>query len=148
MNRRIFCWMATGLLVLLVGCGASPVGGSSNSLLVIAPYRHAGTWVFDDPARGLKQEPFVAGIPEMMDRLVADIPNAEDGFRLTFSAREFPGHTHKLVWRRKDSSGNWYYSAEFDAEGWLCPALFAFFKEAPKEIYLKAEPLAPSAPSQ
>lgn len=107
--------------------------------MVIAPYKHAGTWVFDDEARGLKQEPFVAGIPEMIDQLVEDIPNAEEGFRLIFSAREFPGYTHKLEWVRKDSTGNWYYSPEFDAEGWLCPALFAFYDEAPKTLYVKAE---------
>ena len=25
------------------------------------------------------------------------------------------------------------------AEGWLCPALFRYFDEAPEEIYVKAE---------
>jgi hypothetical protein len=32
-----------------------------NSLLVIHPYKHAGVWVFDDPAVGLVKETFVAG---------------------------------------------------------------------------------------
>jgi hypothetical protein len=27
-------------------------------------------------------------------------------------------------------------------EGWLCPALFKYFEKAPKEIYIKAEPMA------
>lgn len=31
----------------------------ANALMVIAPYRYAGTWVFDDSAVGLKREPFV-----------------------------------------------------------------------------------------
>ncbi len=64
----------------------------SNQIMVIAPYwlEAAGTWVFDDPATDLKQEPFVEGIPEMMDDLVADIPNARSGFRLLFSAAPFP----------------------------------------------------------
>jgi hypothetical protein len=126
-------------VVILAGCREAPVSPTSNSLLVIAPYKHAGTWVFDEPSRGLKQEPFVAGIPEMMNKLVVGIPNAEQGFRLIFSAQEFPGFTQKLVWKRKDTRGNWYYCPQFDAEGWLCPALFKFFKEAPKEIYVKAE---------
>ncbi|OYW17217.1 MAG: hypothetical protein B7Z55_12980 [Planctomycetales bacterium 12-60-4] len=43
---------------------------SSNSIMVIAPYVDAGTWVFDDPSTGLVKEPFVAGIPEMIDVLV------------------------------------------------------------------------------
>ncbi len=52
-----------------------------NQIFVIAPYWHAGTWVFDDPERDLLQEPFVFGIPEMIDELVKDIPNARQGFR-------------------------------------------------------------------
>ena len=30
-----------------------------------------------------------------------------NGFRLLFSARPFPGHTVKLEWRREESGGNW-----------------------------------------
>ena len=131
--------LALAALVLLAGCGWP--GGQSNALFVISPYRHAGTWVFDDPGRGLKQEPFVAGIPGMIDKLVADIPDADQGFRLLFSTQAFPGHTHRLDWIREDSTGNWYHSPEFDEEGWLCPALLKFFRKAPKSIYVKAEPL-------
>jgi hypothetical protein len=127
-----------------VGCKAgvfraSTVSASSNSMLVLAPYRHAGTWVFDDPRRGLTQEAFVSGIPEMIDHLVSDIPDADKGFRLTFSAQEFPGYEDRLVWKRKGTTGNWYYSEACRSEGWLCPALFKYFKEAPKTIYVKAD---------
>jgi hypothetical protein len=124
---------------VILGCRQEAVEPTSNSLFVIVPYRHAGTWVFDDSGRGLSKEPFVAGIPELIDKLVADIPNADKGFRLTFSAQEFPGYDVKLVWKRKDASGNWYYSESFKAEGWLCSALFKYFKQAPKTIYVKAE---------
>ena len=34
-----------------------------NSLIVIAPYKRQGMWVFDDPAVGLAKEPFAAGSP-------------------------------------------------------------------------------------
>lgn len=137
MNRIL---LTLAVIATLVGCRQEPIATTSNSMLVIAPYKHAGTWVFDEPSRGLKQEPFVAGIPQMIDKLVAGIPNADQGFRLIFSPQEFPGYTHKLQWKRKDASGNWYYCPQFDVEGWLCPALFKFFKEAPKEIYIRAEP--------
>ncbi len=112
-----------------------------NSLMVIAPYRHAGTWVFDDPQVGLKAEPFVSGIPEMIDKMVADakIKDADRGFRLIFSTDPFPGYQTKIVWRRAENGGNWYYSEDYKAEGWLCPALFKYFKKAPKQIYVKAE---------
>ncbi len=110
-----------------------------NSLFVVSPYRYAGMWVFDDPAVGLVREPFVSGIDVMIDRLVADIPNAAGGFRLIFSSEPFPGYTVKLEWRRTQYGGNWYYSPQYQMEGWLCPALFKYFKEAPKEIYIRAE---------
>jgi hypothetical protein len=112
-----------------------------NSLFVIAPYKYEGAWVFDDPAVGLQREPFVAGIDTLIDNTVKDISNAERGFRAIFSAQPFPGAHDKLVWRRSESSGNWYYSDRFDMEGWLCPALFQYFSEAPPEIYVKVEEL-------
>jgi hypothetical protein len=111
-----------------------------NSLMVISPYKHHGMWVFDDPAVGLSKEPFIAGIDTMIDKITADIPNAEQGFRAVFSASPFPGHTTKLEWRRGESGGNWYYNDKYKMEGWLCPALFKYFPEAPREIYVRAEP--------
>jgi hypothetical protein len=111
-----------------------------NALLVIAPYKYEGTWVFDDPAVGLSREPFIAGIDTMIDKAVADIPNAEKGFRAIFSAAPFPGANWKLEWRREESGGNWYYSDRFKTEGWLCPALLKYFPTAPREIYVKIEP--------
>src|SRR5438270_10056036 len=111
-----------------------------NALLVIAPYKYQGTWVFDDPSVGLFREPFIAGIDTMIDKAVADIPNAEKGFRAIFSAAPFPGANWKLDWRREESGGNWYYSDQFKMEGWLCPALLKYFPTAPREIYVKIEP--------
>src|SRR5687768_15920690 len=110
-----------------------------NSLFVISPYRYNGIWVFDDPAVGLVREPFVSGIDLMIDRLVADIPNTAEGFRLIFSPTPFPGYTVKLEWRRAEYGGNWYYSPQYQMEGWLCPALFKYLKEAPRELYGRAE---------
>jgi hypothetical protein len=111
-----------------------------NSLFVIAPYRYEGMWVFDDPRVGLVREPFVSGIDEMIDRLVADIPNAAKGFRLIFSPTPFPGHQAKLEWRRSEYGGNWYWCEQYGVEGWLCPALFKYFEKAPAELYARAEP--------
>ena len=48
-----------------------------NSIFLIVPYRHAGTWVFDDAARGLDKEPFVSGADAMIDHLVASILNSD-----------------------------------------------------------------------
>ncbi len=113
----------------------------NNSIMVIQPYRHSGTWVFDDPAVGLVQEPFVSGIPEMIDILVENIPDAVAGFRLLFSATPFPGFAIKLDWKRGEYDGNWYEAQQYGMEGWLCPALFKYFAAAPRELYVKAEQL-------
>lgn len=112
---------------------------ASNSIGIIAPYRYEGTWVFDDPRAGLVREPFVAGIPQIIDTLTKHIPNAEQGFRLLFSGTPFPGYQHKLTWLREEGEGNWYGLADPPMEGWLCPALFKYFAQAPKELYVKAE---------
>ena len=85
------------LLPLLIGAGVAwhfripPFGQPhpwQNSLLLIAPYRYQGTWVFDDESVGLSREPFVSGMPEMIDVLVKDIPNADSG--CSFHRSRFP----------------------------------------------------------
>jgi hypothetical protein len=112
-----------------------------NAILTIRPYRHDGMWVFDDPAVGLVREPFVSGIPEMIDLLVRDIPGAERGFRMLFSAGPFPGAVASMEWVREDLGGNWYRWDERQMEGWLCPALFKYFDRAPRRLYVRAERL-------
>src|SRR5438067_9570335 len=128
-RRRV---LVAGLAVVVIAGGGawayarwvmSPLAASSNAIVVIAPYWYKGTWVFDDPAVGLTREPFVAGVPEMIDRLVKDIPDAKRGFRLLFSAHPFPGHQKKLTWVRGDSQGNYYRLDDPPMEGWICPAL-------------------------
>ena len=111
-----------------------------NAISVLAPYKYEGTWVFDDPAVGLVREPFVCGIDIMIDRLTAHIPGAAKGFRLLFSPTPFPGFAARLEWRRPESGGNWYWCQEYGIEGWLCPALFKYFTDAPPELYARAEP--------
>jgi hypothetical protein len=147
---KISIWVSLGIAIVIVAVLVLFTGLHSskhtrtvrdvNALLVIAPYKYQGTWVFDDPAVGLSREPFIAGIDTMIDKAVADIPNAEKGFRAIFSASSFPGANWKLDWRREESGGNWYYSDRFKMEGWLCPALLKYFPTAPREIYVKIEP--------
>ncbi|MDH3593457.1 MAG: hypothetical protein OEM93_01270 [Rhodospirillales bacterium] len=106
-----------------------------NAIRVIHPYKHLGMWVFDDVKVGLVQEPFVSGADVIIERMVADIPNADEGFALIFSDRPFPVFRAELEWRREEHEGNWYYSGDLDMEGWLCPALFKYFDSAPEKLY-------------
>ena len=111
----------------------------ANSLRVIVPYWYEGTWVFDDESVGLNKEPFVAGVPEMIDNLVKKIPNARNGFRLIFSSAPFPGYQRKLTCVREEYEGNWYKIEDQQIEGWLCPALLRYFDKAPEKLCVKAE---------
>ena len=114
----------------------------NNSIQVISPYWWKGTWVFDDDRKGLVMEPFVVGVPVMIDHLVNDIANAKDGFRLTFSDRPFPGHTHLLEWMNEEEGGNWYrLQGGTVLSGWLCPALKNYYMSIPRFLYVKAEGL-------
>jgi len=142
MRCRVFALLAAVLLAACVpGCGDRRTGPDprNNAIKVIQPYHAHGTWVFDDAATGLKAEAFVYGIPEMIDRLVADIPNAKKGFRLTFSAGPFPGHELVVERGAPRDGGHFYVDPETGRQGWLCPALFKYFREAPTHIYAKAD---------
>ena len=108
-----------------------------NTINVIQPYKYLTMWVFDDEKVGLVQEPFVSGADEIIEKMVENIPDAENGFVLLFSSSPFPGHQAEFEWRREDQGGNWYYFKEFDMEGWLCPALFKYFESAPQNIYVQ-----------
>jgi hypothetical protein len=111
-----------------------------NTINVIAPYKHLGMWVFDDARVGLVQEPFVSGADTIIDYAVREIAGAEAGFILFFSAGPFPGYQVRLDWRRAEMGGNWYYCEAFDLEGWLCPALFRYFTEAPGQLFVQCKP--------
>jgi hypothetical protein len=111
-----------------------------NSIIAIHPYKAQGVWVFDDPKVGLVQEAFVAGADDIIERMVGGFERAEEGFTLLFSANPFPGHQTAFEWRRSEMGGNWYYNAQLDMEGWLCPALFKYFDAAPQRIYAQFKP--------
>ena len=114
---------------------------AANTMFVIFPYRDRGTWMFDDGAVGLRREPFVSGIPAMIELLVARIPDAHQGFRLLFSASPFPGHEVELERLREEAGGAWYCWPAQDREGWLCSALTKYLTPPPARLYCKAEPL-------
>lgn len=108
----------------------------------IQPYKLNGVWVFDDPRVGLTKEPFVRGTTELIDQALSglDIDNAEQGFKLEFSDVSFPGWLYHLNWLREEDGGNRYHCPDLDMECWLCPALFQYFEDAPKLIYVGLKP--------
>lgn len=118
-----------------------------NAIQAIMPYRQFGTWVFDDPNAGLVREPFVLGIPEMIDVMVADISNAKDGFRLNFSITK-PAKTdgvHHIKLMALEKGGAWYRDTETRMCGWLCPATLLYFQIFPEEMYIWGDGMVASA---
>jgi len=114
-------------------------GPSANAIMVIAPYGYNGTWVFDDTDAGLKREPFVAGVPEMIDLLVKDIPDSKDGFRLMFAANPFPGF-QKSSRGCAETRGNYYKLDDPPMEGWICPAMFRITRPHRRRSMSKRSP--------
>lgn len=108
-----------------------------NAINVIHPYKHKGQWVFDDERVDLIKEPFISGADVIMDHFTQNIPGAENGFTLLFSSAPFPGYAAMFERRREEYEGNWYYSPDLDMEGWLCPALFKYFDQAPNRLYVQ-----------
>jgi hypothetical protein len=129
------------------------------SVMILYPYLYNDIcWVFDDPQTGLKEEAFVLGASEMNSTLIdaRGIPNAERGFTLSFSDQPFD-HDVELKWippkeaaratsqplNSLPATGNWYTGnvAGQKMVAWLCPALYEYFAEVPKRIFVKAEKL-------
>jgi hypothetical protein len=108
-----------------------------NGIFSIRPYRWQNMWVFDDERVGLVKEPFVMGIPDMIDREVAHLPEAEKGFTILFNSTGLPGADVVLTKAEAESGGTWYEQKATGLKGWLCPALFKYFDEAPETIYVK-----------
>lgn len=103
-------------------------------------------WCFDIPIVGIEDEPFVSGIPEIIDHHLAKkkkLTSARDnGINVLFSGaptkpKNFKlGHYFKLVKLHEENGGCWYRDTTSKMEGWLCPNLFQFFATAPKQIHV------------
>jgi hypothetical protein len=114
-----------------------------NSIHVIQPYWHHGTWVFDDDRHGLSREPFVAGADTIISKLAESLPNARNGFKLIFAEFKFPGAQLEVTRTSEGDgkSGTYYRAEQYKMDGWLCPALLHYFPNPPEKIFAKAEPL-------
>jgi hypothetical protein len=78
-----------------------------NVLMQILAYRINSGWSFDDASVRLVAEPFVAGIPAMID-ILAEQVGATDRILLTFGSAEFPDAMLRLDRTREEFNGNWY----------------------------------------
>jgi hypothetical protein len=110
-----------------------------NALIAIHPYFYSGLWVFDDQQAGLVKEPFVSGMPEIIEHFIEEkqISNAKEGFTILFAGTPFPDSDICLTKIGVEYGGTWYEVNGM--KGWLCPALFKYFDKAPDKIYVKLQ---------
>jgi hypothetical protein len=109
----------------------------NNSIFNIQPYKYQGLWVFDDERVDLVKEPFVSGMPEIIEYILASKKWTKTSFNMIFSATELPEYDIVLTKEKRFAGGNWYIDTVTGMRGWLCPALYLYFKRAPKKLYFK-----------
>lgn len=97
-------------------------------------------WVFNDKSRGLVDEPFVQGIDTILTRHCRELGITRHvnnrGLLVTFSGASIPNEHTVLERGEPESGGCWYHDTRFGMDGWLCPALFRYFKKAPEQIHV------------
>lgn len=113
----------------------------SNALFIIQPYKALGTWVFDDESRHLLREPFVLGVPAMIDQKLSQKGITGDQFNLVFTSGILPNADAVLVKENDLSEGAWYNLKDTTQNGWLCPALMQYFDDAPETISILINPI-------
>jgi hypothetical protein len=116
----------------------------ANAVHVIFPYRHPQDqtlWVFDDPRFGLREEAFVFGASEAIERLVAEKLGGADKLKVIFSTTPLPD-ADRVLQRVGDglapeANGCRYHDGT--AELWLCPAMTHYLPGgvAPERIFVK-----------
>ena len=120
----------------------------ANSLFTLHAYRKHNSWMFDDEGRDIQQEPFVAGADVVFDYMSGFVSDdTKDTCDIVFASTPFPDHDVHVKLNRPDGYDGHYYNVEkfkqypqgVGFEFWLCPALLAFFDEAPDNIYVKVQ---------
>jgi NAD-dependent deacetylase len=107
---------------------------------MIEIYKWEGFWVFDDARVGLVKEGLINGTNLIIDELVKGC-GKQKSYNLIFSNVPMFGYI-ELTWLKMENStegGHWYHSEDLNLDGWLCPALYLYFKEVPEKLYINIE---------
>jgi len=110
---------------------------NNNALHRIQIFMYKGQWVFDDESKGINKEPFVFGIPAIINakamKILGTVPKR---MSVTFASTLLPIVNVELERTVREHGGAWYIEKSLGYEGWLCPALLKYFKKPPKHIYI------------
>ena len=102
-------------------------------------YKQGSTWMFDDTAHNIKQEPFVEGSSEMIDLILSDfgVPtHGRGGVTVEFGLEK----THPdMVEIRKvgDMDLNWARYEYSGHQGDFCPVTTAYLGNHPDRFYVR-----------
>ena len=118
--------------------------GPSQKLFSVMPYRHAGSWTFDDHERDIVAHPFGEGFQETLS-FVSRIKamSGVEAFRLTFSDEPFDRWDAELVLDEVDDQGRpWYHIQGIDGAP---PARMGeifqrYFPSPPSKLYFRIDP--------
>jgi hypothetical protein len=108
-------------------------------------YKQGPTWMFDDTAHDIKQEPFIEGSSEMIDLILQDFgfpSHGREGVTFEFDLEKtHPDmvqvrkvHDLELDWARYEYNG---------LEGDLCPVTTVYLGNHPDSFYVR--PVGPVA---
>lgn len=110
-----------------------------NQINTIYPFKNKyGTWVFNDEAVGLHEEPFVSNINPIIETVVK-----RDKFTAFISHSTIANE--QIILDRVDDNSHgdigegWYQMRGTGLIGWLCPATLKYFSSYPKEIHVRIE---------
>lgn len=115
-----------------------------NHLFKLNAYFKHGLWMFDDEYRDIYEEPFVEGADRLFDEMSGRINDQSiTKCSIVFGHTPIPNaEVHATLSHGDGWDGHFYTVKRFneDLAGfqfWLCPALLAFYEEAPKDIFVK-----------
>ena len=115
-----------------------------NALFKLNAYFQDGFWMFDDEYREIYEEPFVAGADLLFDEMSGRVDDHSiNQCSIVFGHTPIPEADVHAVLSHGDGYDGHYYTVEHykpEIQGfqfWLCPALLAFYDEAPKDIFVK-----------
>lgn len=111
-----------------------------ESIHVLRLYKSHDFWCFDDPDRGISEEPFVEGTDVLIDQFrEMSVPGVERPL-LMFSKSPFAGGI-SLQWEKQElragEEWNRYGCRDFGLSGWLCPVMLKYFPEAPPQLFAR-----------
>lgn len=112
-----------------------------NAMMHLNLYKTGTTWQFDDDTFGIKAEPFVLGMSEIISSY---LHHNKKTCKAIFSLSSFP-ESDELTLDAPDSGGGWYHVSKSNnpgtkgMKGWLCPVTRVYLDNIPNKIYYKIE---------